>query len=1106
MIKKSLEQERIFEEIKNGTGNILINAKAGTGKCLGKDTYVIMFDGTRKYVQDIVAGDLLMGDDGTSRTVLSTSQGRGKLYKVFIPLTRESFVCNGDHILTCTTNKNNISPIDISVNEILTTINITSRMKGYKNLLLYRYVPNFESYKSSNQEFYYKIGSSFFNKNIDYNKIILIPIKYRYLILSGIIDNYFYPHKNYFKSKNHIFRNKEIFKTLLASCLYTYDRMSNLLSGDFSKLSLRNEEYEGYYDKKRINKSYRNDIFYFKIKLHQEEGDYYGFTLDGNGRFLVDNFIVTHNTTTIVNSLNLIDKDKNVMMLAFNKHIANELKERVPNSENIRVSTTHALGWGAIRRKYKDAVIDEDKAFKVIRRKASRWNLSDIDNIDQYISTIKKMVDLCRVTLTTRREFVNVLAQRHNIELTEEDSRRILSVMEDMYNDVKTFDFIDMIYIPAIDKKIWLFPNDYVFVDECISGRNHILINDDKTIKIEDLYKKHKNENGELINIDELPEVLSYNIKTGENEYKKIKNIIYKGDKNCTLIDMDGIFVLATPSHLFYTSEGWREVKDLNKGDLILSNKYDRNINILYPDDEQMDFLFSYTVCFGIKKYSRNRCKFRIYIKNDDKIKMKFISSITPLHVKAYNDYIKTTEFSTLRFHYNYDIYTKEYVINNLTDKQLAIVYFLTGKYFEDINKYGLFVTSKSFDEMVLIKELFERRFKKIFDIKHYIKGSYLVPRDQDWFFNCISTYVPIIFKNIIPEKYHNQLDKHRYNTTRKNVAVGFISDIKVDYYTENVYDLEVEDNHNFYVSSIESRNYNENYKDSYIGYLVHNCQDYNRAQQFMLNKIIKKDTGRLISVGDENQMIYGFNGSDSDSFGWFRNRENTTELPLTTSYRCAKSIIELAQTIVPTIRYKDGAEEGEVINGSVLELAKPGDFVLARKNRPLVVLLFDLLRMNKNATIRGNDIGLRLAETVKKYKSIPELNEGLNQKLNEVRDNLINNFGIIDFREDPRYVAVEDNVEIIRFLISNSKTIAKIIEKISLIFTDKPEGIILSTIHKSKGLETDTVFIVRPDEIRLKTPIPEAAMQERNLEYIAYTRAKNRLIIDRDWTDDREE
>lgn len=1140
----------------------------------------------------------------------------------------------------------------------------------------------------------------------------------------------------------------------------------------------------------------------FKKSLEQEH--IFEEIKNGTGNLLINAKAGTGKTTTIVKSLELIEEDKSIMMLAFNKHIASELKERVPNRDNLRISTTHALGWGAIRRKYKDAVIDDDKAFKVIRRKAARWNLSEVDNIDQYIATIKKMVDLCRVTLTTRREFVTLLGQRHNIELTDEDSRRILSVMEEMLNDTKTFDFIDMIYIPAIDKKIWLFPSDYVFVDECISGRNLILLKDNQKIKMIDLYNKHVNEYGELIFRSKLPEVLSFNVKKGINEYKKIKNIVYKGERKVTMVNLDGLQIWATPSHLLYTSEGWREVKDIKTGDLLVTNIYDRDYSAFLPDDEQIEFLMVYRLAYAMANLGRTMCKFRMYRKNNEKIKTRFISSITPLHVKSNKDHINMTEYSTMKFFFNHKQYTKEFIIKNLTEKQLAILYFLNGRYFEDVSKYGIFISTKNFDEMVYYKELFERRFNSKFDIKSYKKGLYLISRDQDWFFDLVSPFIPKPFKNLVPENHQNKIDQVKYNTTRTHLPVSMVIKVNHEHKTEDVFDIEVEDNNNFYVGSVENKFYYRNLKNLYYGTLVHNCQDYNRAQQFMLNKIIKKDTGRLISVGDQHQCqptgtkvlmsdgnykniedivvgdsvvsydrkecgcfrglnkrntnygykiletakryinedlivvesdnkitkytynhkcfakfkndnthnkyvlylmelngyfrigltplwtkdrlqslthrakaeraekfwmlniydnkdecyfdeqyysiaygipqmiftyrnngnknqdcidefysrfnkskllnsaiellalfkrkyeyplwsknkfnyfskihifqiqacnlipkymemvhyskdnigerthgkrgrkdytyrptykeinnityeiysgfvyslkverfetyvadgilthnsIYGFNGSDSESFNWFRNRENTRELPLTTSYRSAKRIIELAQTIVPTIRYKEDAEDGEVINGSVLELAKPGDFVLARKNKPLVVLLFDLLRMNKTATIRGNDIGIRIAETVKQYKTIPELNEGLNQKLNELRDNLLNNFGIIDFRNDPRYIALEDTVEIIRFLISNTKTIARIIEKLSLIFTDKPEGIILSTIHKSKGLEADTVFIIKPDEIRLKTPIAEAAIQERNLEYIAYTRAKNTLIIDREWTDVRE-
>src|SRR5690606_16846292 len=52
------------------------------GKCLGKGTRVLMYDGSLKKVEDVVAGDLLMGDDSTPRRVRSIARGRERMYWV----------------------------------------------------------------------------------------------------------------------------------------------------------------------------------------------------------------------------------------------------------------------------------------------------------------------------------------------------------------------------------------------------------------------------------------------------------------------------------------------------------------------------------------------------------------------------------------------------------------------------------------------------------------------------------------------------------------------------------------------------------------------------------------------------------------------------------------------------------------------------------------------------------------------------------------------------------------------------------------------------------------------------------------------------------------
>jgi hypothetical protein len=68
-------------------------------KCFGKDTKILMFDGSTRNVQDIKKGDLIMGIDSTSREVLKTVSGTSKLHKI-IPYKGESFITNENHTLS----------------------------------------------------------------------------------------------------------------------------------------------------------------------------------------------------------------------------------------------------------------------------------------------------------------------------------------------------------------------------------------------------------------------------------------------------------------------------------------------------------------------------------------------------------------------------------------------------------------------------------------------------------------------------------------------------------------------------------------------------------------------------------------------------------------------------------------------------------------------------------------------------------------------------------------------------------------------------------------------------------------------------------------------
>lgn len=292
----------------------------------------------------------------------------------------------------------------------------------------------------------------------------------------------------------------------------------------------------------------------------------------------------------------------------------------------------------------------------------------------------------------------------------------------------------------------------------------------------------------------------------------------------------------------------------------------------------------------------------------------------------------------------------------------------------------------------------------------------------------------------------------------------------------------------------------------------VDEIQDLNRCQIRIIEKILKKDkvtgktVGRLISVGDYYQGIYGFNYSDDKSFQWFRDYENTKALKLSYSFRCPKSVIEKANSIVPDIKALDNAADGVVRSGSVLAEAIGGDFVLCRTTKPLVKLFFELLSDHKKAYVRGSDIGLSLLDMIGNNKTKAKLVYYWDLKLMDMRRDLAKT-GILNPQEHSGYTNLEDRVETLFFLSDMSEDIFDLKMKIGSIFSDEHgEGIVLSTVHKAKGSEADRVFIIRPDLIPLPTTRAWQAVQEKNLEYVAITRAKHELIYDNEWNDEEKE
>jgi superfamily I DNA/RNA helicase len=180
---------------------------------------------------------------------------------------------------------------------------------------------------------------------------------------------------------------------------------------------------------------------------------------------------------------------------------------------------------------------------------------------------------------------------------------------------------------------------------------------------------------------------------------------------------------------------------------------------------------------------------------------------------------------------------------------------------------------------------------------------------------------------------------------------------------------------------------------------------------------------------------------------------------------------------------------------------------ILCRNTAPLVAFAYGLLKQDIPCTILGRDIGAQLAAVVKKQRAT---------SLEDLREKL----GVWSAREAARAEAegrsperIADQYSCLMFFIrsldEDSRSIASLLAKIDLMFTDTAtarDRVVLSTVHKAKGLEYHTVFILDRGKYMPSryAKLPWQQEQEKNLIYVAITRAQHTLyyITSDCWSD----
>ena len=361
------------------TNTGIIKATTSAGKCLGKGTEILLYDGTIKKVEDIEVGDKIMGYDSTPRNVLSTTSGIQKLYKLKFNKNNEEFIVNSSHILSLKASWDMSKKYkkgfieDINIEEYLL------KNKEYKRCMKSFKVPvtcweekevSIEPYflglwlgdgssrtssittmdkeileviekeanerklfvrkqsKKENKASAYYITSKVRDKRTnslmkDLRSLNLIGNKHiptvykinseskRLDLLAGLLDadGYLCDNRHYeIASKYKNLANDIVFLARSLGLNATLSERKKIcynnskeglyyiiyISGDIYKIPTRLK-------RKQAKKSnIGTDVLQYGFCVEDlGEGEYYGFELDGDGRFVLGNFFVTHNTSIV---------------------------------------------------------------------------------------------------------------------------------------------------------------------------------------------------------------------------------------------------------------------------------------------------------------------------------------------------------------------------------------------------------------------------------------------------------------------------------------------------------------------------------------------------------------------------------------------------------------------------------------------------------------------------------------------------------------------------------------------------------------------------------------------------------------------------------------
>lgn len=310
-----------------------------------------------------------------------------------------------------------------------------------------------------------------------------------------------------------------------------------------------------------------------------------------------------------------------------------------------------------------------------------------------------------------------------------------------------------------------------------------------------------------------------------------------------------------------------------------------------------------------------------------------------------------------------------------------------------------------------------------------------------------------------------------------------------------------------------------EESKISKLVLVIDEAQDIGKDEFNLINALIDANPEmKVIAVGDDDQNIYGFRGSNSNYLKLLTSRDNSKVFELLDNYRTVNGIIKFTNQYCKTIKnrmknkpinfvrndygkvtvieYTNEFFERSVVDMIKKTIGSKKIAILTETNEQAYITHSLLMEAGVNAKLIQNNDGFNLINLleiryllkyIEKNSSTPIIDKALwNASLELLKkefkeSNVLNDIvdSLISFEKNNKDMYISD----LKMFLTESKY-----EDV----TDfKQFPVVVSTIHKSKGREFDIVHIINK-----KKGLAELSEDDKRVLYVGMTRAKNYLYI----------